>query len=255
MAKSSGLGDRFYLDGYDLSGDVASLDTISGGPAPLDMTTINLFANARIGGLRDGSMSFTSLFDYVAAPPPVTEHNALSTLDTTDQVCTYFHGGGIGNPAASCNAKQLNYDPTRGTDGTLTLKVDMTANGYGLEWGVELTPGIRTDSGPVAASAANSFDTGGSLAFGGQAYLQVFSVTGTSVTVAIWDSADNITFAAVAGLAFAAVTPAGAPESFRIAIANTATIRRYVAVATTGTFTNAQFAVMLHKNEVAGVTF
>src|SRR5215471_14582410 len=117
MAKGSGLGDRFYVDGYDLSGDVASLDQMSGGPAPLDTTALNQFANSRIGGLRDGTLSFTTFFNYVAIPPPFTEHNALSPLDIPDEVCTYFHGAAIGNPAASLNAKQMNYDPTRGTDG------------------------------------------------------------------------------------------------------------------------------------------
>ena len=30
MAKSSGLGDNFYIGGYDLSGDVASLGQVQG---------------------------------------------------------------------------------------------------------------------------------------------------------------------------------------------------------------------------------
>jgi hypothetical protein len=30
MAKQSGLGDNLYVAGYDLSGDIGSLETISG---------------------------------------------------------------------------------------------------------------------------------------------------------------------------------------------------------------------------------
>ncbi len=99
-----------------------------------------------------------------------------------------------------------------------------------------------------------SFDTGGSLAFGAQAYLHVFAFTGTDATIKIQDSADNITFADVAGLAFTQVTGLGAQ---RIAISNTATVRRYVAAAvvTAGGFTALSFAVNLHKNEVGGVVF
>lgn len=64
MAKSSGLGDNFYVGGYDLSGDVASIDQISGGPALIDVTPIKVLANARIGGQRDGSMKFTTWFEF-----------------------------------------------------------------------------------------------------------------------------------------------------------------------------------------------
>lgn len=90
-------------------------------------------------------------------------------------------------------------------------------------------------------------------AFGAQAYLQATGFAGTSVTVTVQDSADNSSFAAVTGLAFTAVT--AAPNAQRLATANTATLRRYVRVATTGTFTSASFAVMLNRNPVAGVSF
>ena len=64
MAKTSGLGDNFYIGGYDLSGDLASLDKVSGGPATLDSTPIKALAHSRLFGLRQGSMSFTSFFEY-----------------------------------------------------------------------------------------------------------------------------------------------------------------------------------------------
>lgn len=64
MSKQSGLGDNFYCGGYDLSGDIASVDKISGGPALLDVTPINVSANVRIGGRRDGDLQFTSFFEY-----------------------------------------------------------------------------------------------------------------------------------------------------------------------------------------------
>lgn len=91
--------------------------------------------------------------------------------------------------------------------------------------------------------------------FGAQAYLQVTGFTGTDVTIAIQDSADNVTFANVTGLGFTAVTAANTTQ--RIATANTATIRRYVRVATTtsGGFTSATFAVMFVRNPIAGQVF
>jgi len=84
MAKQSGLGDNFYIGGYDLSGDLASVDQISGGPALIDVTPINSSANVRIGGLRDGSMQFTSFWESTVA---VTSPGVPST--TVPYVSTY----------------------------------------------------------------------------------------------------------------------------------------------------------------------
>jgi hypothetical protein len=246
VSKSTGLGQRLYLGGSDLSGDIQSV-TATGGPALLDVTDITQLAHSRLGGVRDGSLSLVSYWD------PSVAHPVLSALPTTDQLVTYATGTTIGSPSASLNGLQINYDGTRGTDGSYTFGVAAQADGFGLEWGVMLTPGMRTDGSATAASSSNSFDTGGSLAFGGQAYLQVAAFSGTSVTVAIWDSADNSTFLAVSSFAFTAVS--AAPAQQRIAVVSTATIRRYVAVATTGTFSNAQFAVQLTKNPIAGQVF
>lgn len=405
MAKTNGLGDNFYIGGYDLSGDVASLDQISGGPALLDVTPINKSAHVRISGRRDGSMQFTSFFEFGGSGNPVFEHDALSGLPRTDTIASYFRGAAIGNAAACVNGKQINYDPTRDNTGNLTIKCEVQANSYGLEWGKQLTAGMfaasnsltgdnstfeggignwvlgsnatiaqsgsqhhggtkslavtsaasgdmtalssaagsyatqafavvpgnqvvvqawvrsavsaRTcsvgldflDSGGSAVSTAygtgvadttsgwtlitatltvpatsafasvnvkvastggaseihyvddveyfllpSSLDTTSSLAFGAQAYLNVTAFTGTDATISVQDSADNATFAAVSGLAFAQTTAIG---SQRVATGNGATIRRYLAVnvATTAGFTALSFAVAINKNTVAGVTF
>jgi hypothetical protein len=248
MPKGTGFPAAFYIDGVDVSGDIQSLGKISGGPAALDMTAINNSAFARQGGLRDGGMDFVAYFN----PGAFLTHAKLSALPAADVICSYFNQPAIGGDAACLNGKQVNYDPTRGTDGSLTFAVQAVANGFGLEWGTQLTPGRRVDGAATAAGPANSLDTLASAAFGAQAYFHLFAFTGTSVTISVWDSADNITFAAVAGLTTTALTVASA---VRVAISNTATVRRYVAVATAGTFTSADFAVALHKNEVAGVVF
>lgn len=246
MSKQNGLNSRLYLGGDDLSGDIQSV-AISGGPALLDVTDITQSAVSRLGGERDGKINIVSYWD------PVLAHPVLSQLPTTDQIVTYATAPAIGAPACSLNGLQINYDGTRGTDGSYTFAVEAQADGFGLEWGVLLTPGMRTDATATAASSANSFDTLASASFGGQAYLHVNAFSGTSVTVAIWDSADNSTFAAVSSFAFTAATTASTQQ--RISVINTATIRRYVAVATTGTFSSAQFAVQLTKNATAGIVF
>jgi hypothetical protein len=408
MTKTAGMGDRLYVGGVDLSGDIQALNRIGGGPAAGDSTDITQSAMDRFGLLRDGSIEFVSYFDA----QPAQAHPVLSALPTSDVTLSYFRGVAVGNPAASLVGKQVNYDPTRGQDGSLTFAVQAQANGFGLEWGVQLTAGLQSlanflataasgsadNSGfeasagtwtgagncTVAQSAAQahsgtqslgltssaggdmtaahcgagafatqmfvvvpgqavvvqgwfrsavsarscavgvqwytsggasistvvggsvtdstsawtyatatlnapataafgravvrvlatgagaevhyaddvyanvmpaSYDSGGSLAFGGQAYLHVPALTGTDITIKIQDSADNITFADVAGFGFTSVT--APPQAQRIALVNTATIRRYIqAVAvTTAGFTAGSFAVMVVKNPIAGQVF
>jgi hypothetical protein len=80
----SGLGDNFYIGGYDLSGDISSVDSISGAVAVLEATALKQSAESRLYGLRSGIMKFTSLFEnsVVASSPAVP-------LSTVPYVSTY----------------------------------------------------------------------------------------------------------------------------------------------------------------------
>jgi len=242
VPKQSGLGDALYLDFYDLSGDVGAIDQAGGGPAALGVTAIDKSAMERLGGLRDGGLEFTSFFN----PSANQEHAALRGLPTTDRVVSYFRGTTLGGEAASLVAKQINYDATRGEDGSLTFKVQALANGFGLDWGRSLTAGKRTDS--TATNGASVDHTDVSTAFGWQAFLHVFAFTGTSVTVTIQDSADDAAFANLTGGAFTAAT---GQTSQRLEGGRTATVRRYLRAVTSGTFSNAVFAVVFVRNLTA----
>jgi hypothetical protein len=246
MSKSSGLGDNAYVGGYDLSGDVLSLGKIGGGVAVLDVTPINASAHVRIGGLRDGGIDFVTAFD----PAVGQEHPVLAAQATADVQVMYMRGTAIGNAACCEIAKQIDYDPTRGADGMLTSAISTLPNAYGVEWGTQLTAGLRTDT---TATTGTAFDFTASTSFGFQAYLQVTAFTGTDVTVKLQDSADNSTFADLASGAFAQTTAAHTTQ--RIAVGGTATVRRYVRATTitSGGFTSATFAVVLVKNAVATV--
>lgn len=315
MAKSSGLGDNFYIGGYDLSGDVASIDKISGPTALLEATTIKQSAESRLAGLRSGSMQFTTLFEntgttttpgfpltntnvtnanawpvfvtitggtltsvkvnnvqvgttagtyvvpagqpisitYSVAPTwawagVLTEHNALSTLPKGDTVATYFHGNVLGNPAASIYGRQLNYDGTRDNTGQLTLQVEIDSDGFGMEWGYELTAGLRADTAATVGAAYT--DTAGT-AFGAQAYLQLVALVGTNVDVSITHCA-TIAGSYTSLMDFGSQTGIG---SFRQSVSNTTTVNQFLKVVTTGTFTYAQFAVQFTRNLAAGQVF
>lgn len=317
MAKQSGLGDNFYLGGYDLSGDVSAIDKISGGPALLEFTTVSKFAHVRQGGKRDGSISFTTFFDYTgttnapAVPGSGTPlvstlnwavlvtitggtmsnvvingtsvgagagtyvlpalgtitltytvaptwtwiaigaaHNALKVpIPNTDLIASYFRGTVIGSPAAGMVSKQTNYDPTRDNDGNLTLKVDLLANGFGVEWGEQLTAGLRADTAPTVGPVR---DDGASSNFGAQAYLQLAELVGTNVDVAI-------THSTTSGGAYTSLIDFGsltsAPQALRGFVSNSTTVNEFIKVATTGTFTYAQFSVIFVRNLIAGQVF
>lgn len=239
MAKQSGLGDYLLIDGYDFSGDIGSVGRIGGGPAVSDITGITKSAMERIGLLRDGGIDFTSWFN----PSTDQQHDVLSALPYASRQETYCRGLGLGSQAASLVCKQLNYDPTRGQDGSLSIAISGQGDAYGLEWGVQLTPGKRTDT---TATNGASIDGAASSAFGAQAYVHLTAFTGTDITFTLQDSADNATFAAITGGAFTAMTGIGAQ---RIQTARDATIRRYVRLATSGTFTSATFLVNFIRND------
>lgn len=244
MSKQSGLGDALYVAGFNLSGDIGSLGRIGGGHAVLEVTGIDKSAHERIGGVRDGSIEYSGFFN----PSASQLHARASLLPTTDQILTYCRGTLLGSPAASLVSKQLNYDGTRGQDGSLTFAVTAQANAFGIEWGRLLTAGQRVD---VGATNGASIDTLAAASFGAQAYLHVFFFAGTDVTIKIQDSADDAAWADVASLAqFVA-----GPQSVRLATAGGATVRRYLraVTATSGGFTDVRFALAVVKNETAVV--
>ncbi len=241
MAKRSGLGMRLFLGGYDVSGDINSFGTIQGGPNPLDMVDITQEAWARTGGQRSGSVQFTSFFNDAAD----RAHPRLSSMPTADVDAMGLVGTSIGSSAFALRAKQINYDGTRGADGMLTFAVDLQSNDFGLEWGEMLTAGRRTES---AATNGTALDGAASTSFGWQAYLQVFALTSGTPTIKLQDSADNATFADLTDGGFGAIT---AHSAVRIASSSTtATARRYVRVATTGTFAGLDFAVLFARNPI-----
>lgn len=245
--KQTGLASNFYVSGYNLSGDIGSINRIGGGPEAMVITGIDKSAIERVGGRRDGAMDFSAWFN----PSAAQAHPVLSALPTADIIASYFHTTTLGSPAASCLGKQINYDPNRGQDGSLVLATNVLATQYGIEWGKQLTAGRRTDT---AATNGSSVDFGvGSTAFGLQAWLHVFSFTGTSCTVKLQESSDNAVGDAFADVTGGGFTAATGITSQRIATSATQTIERYLRVVTTGTFSECTFAVHVTRNDTAVV--
>jgi len=250
MAKSSGMGMKVVVDGYDISGDFQSLGRLGGGPAVIETTGVDKSAFERIGGRRDGAIDAVTYFntDTIAGGAATDRsHLVLRSLPLTDRMVSVAHPAS--GEAWNVIAKQGNYDPTVAADGAITIAVNALANGYGLEPAKLLTiAGTATQGGQGSLLGV---DFGAAGAFGLQAHLQLLAFTGTSVVVKLQQSSDNgvgDAWADVTGGAFASLTARGTQ---RIETVRNQAVERYLRVTTTGTFTNAVFLVTAEVNTVA----
>jgi hypothetical protein len=249
VTKQSGLGQNFYLDGVDLSGDTGSASRISGGLATvLPVPGINREAMERIGGGRDGGITWQSWFNPAAGKA----HPTLATLPTGDRLATWVHRPLFGVAAACVVAKQINYDGQREANANFPFTIETQGNAFGLEWTEQLTDGPDTFTGAASGSGLDYGAGIGTTNFGLQAYLQVFApFTGTSATVTIQHSNDNgagDAYANIAGAGFTAVS--AAPGSQRIQTARNTAIKRWLRIDVTGIFTDLTIAVFVVKNLV-----
>lgn len=237
MAKASGLGGAFWINGYDLSGDVGMVNSVRDSQSLLDVTGIDKSAMERIPGIGDGEISFTAFFNDAAG----AAHPVLSAMGSTDKITTYSVGSSLGGPAWSTLGKQTDYGGTRGEDGSLAFNVQVqTSDGEGLRAGELLTAGKRTDT---EATSGSTVDGGAATSLGAVLYLHVFAFSGTDVTIKVEDSANGSAWSDLSGASFTSVT--SAPTSQRIALSASATVRRYLraTTTTTGGFTSVTFAL------------
>lgn len=244
MAVSTGLGGQLFVDQYDLTGDIPSVQRMAMPSGVLDFTTIDKSAMRRGYAHVDGELAFTSFFDDGTD----LEHTALKAKGSgADRVCSYLQGSAIGNMAFGLVSKQINYDGNRNADGSLVFDIQMLANQYGSNFTTQLTAGKRTDS---AATNGSSHNNGAASANGLVVYVHLFAFTGTSVTIAVQQSSDN-----GGGDAFANILATSAlttPTAVRLATASlTTSVEQYLRVVTTGTFSNAVFAVHVSRDAYA----
>ena len=235
MAKQSGLAQEFFVQGYDLSGDVSTINNDSSPRAVLDVTSINKSAIERLLPRTDGMLNYNTWFDDAA----LQEHVILSSLPTTDSLVLWALGGSRGDTAAMLVSKQLDYPLTRGTDGSLAATIDCQGNGEPLEWGVMLTAGKIVHSSATASGSGTSYDQGAATSNGMAAMLHVADIDSGAPTVVVQDSANNSSFSTI--ISFTAVSNGAEPTAERKSLAGS--VRRYLSVATTGTFSNLDFAV------------
>ena len=246
MTKQSGLGDAFFADGYDLSGDIMALGNLNGGISVLNHTDITQEAFDRAGGVRDAAMELAVFFNDATD----RAHARLSTLPRTNVEVMYCRGTAAGKRAAALTGKQVNYDPTRSQDGGLSLGVQIQNSLYGLDWARLLTAGkVTVVGGGALASVDFGADQPGN--YDAQAYLHVFSFTGTDATVAIQTSTDDAAADPFDDrITFDQITTAPHAQRKTMTSPGSQLMERYarVNVTTTGGFSELIFAVAVHPN-------
>ena len=236
MAKSSGIGDKLFSHGNDLSGDVGAVNRIETLVNLLDVTAIEDASMVRLQGHSDGAIDFNSWFNDAA----LRAHPVASALPTTDILLYYARGATLDNVMAALTAKQVSYGGARGTDGSLAFSIATQANGVALEFGEQVTAGKDTHAS--ATSSTGKVDTA-QTTLGGVGYLQGFSAATGTATVVIEDSSDttNGIDGAWGTLLTFATTSASWPAGERQTV--TGNVEKGVRATTTGTFTTAVFAV------------
>ena len=244
MAKKSGIGQQFYLQGVDMSGDVGSLSSIATPRGIQVVTGIDRDAFERILTQTDGAISFSAFLNDVAGGT----HLTLGALPITDVHIMYMTGETLGDPTFCMVGKQVNYDPTRAADGSLTIAVDAKLSaGEPAEWCRMLK------SNGTHASATDEtghlVDSGGvQTTKGGVGYLQHFSAASGTVEYDIEDSSDStngIDGAWANLLAFSDVATPYTPIAERVEV--TGAVEKYVRCSTNGTFTTAVLAMAFRR--------
>jgi hypothetical protein len=233
--KLTAIGSECYVGSYDLSGDIGAVTNLEAMLATINVTPINKSAPELIPGRRDGSMSFAAFYNVDAGQ----EHAIFSAAPRTDVQATVAIGTpAVGSPAGSMIAKQMNYAGTVGDDGSLGFTVNLEGSAYGLDLSGGAGDGLLTagkESFATGTVNGTAIDLGTTdTEFGAAAYLHVFSHGSGTATFTIQDSDDDVTYAAITGLAFTAVTGA---TTQRLQTAAGATIRQYVRVQKTGVST------------------
>lgn len=241
MAKSSGLGQRLYVHGFDISGDVSAINTWSTPSEVLPATGIDKSAHERMYGRQDGLLDFASYFNDATGQ----EHDALKGLVKTDRLLMWLLGTTRGDQVACLFGKQMNYDFDRPQSGALLATVQAKANGFAGEW-ADLLVAKVTHSGATNETGINA---GSSSSAGGVGFLQHFSGSGGTNEYDIEDSGNSNN--GIDGdwlnlLAFSDVADPWTATAQRVEVSGT--VEKWVRASTNGSFTTAVFAMAFKRN-------
>jgi hypothetical protein len=243
MAKSDPLAQEFYLHGYDIGGDIGAIEKLATRRVNREAPDITLSAMARLQGLGDGEMAFSGYFDDAAEKGLV----ALKGAPTTDVIAMWLKGGTIGDTGATLVAKQVSLDWTRNQDRSLGFTAQcIGAAGVVLEFMEALTPGLTTHG---SAGSVASKDDAASSASGAAAVVEIVDIDSGTPTIIIEDSPNDSSWSTL--ISFSAVAAGNEPTAERKTVSGT--VNRYLRITTTGTFSNADFAIAYRRGTAQDV--
>lgn len=242
MAAAAGKTAALYSGGIDLSGYFRS-GSINGVAAVEDSTVWGAAtaAHAYTPTLLDHTAAFGGFFEGGADKVDEELAAALGT-DSTPIMVWLPAGDAVGNRAFPIMADTTAYEITDEVDGLIEVSAEVQGNGW--------YPGIvlAAKATYTSTSTGAAQDNSASSANGGDAFLQIFSVSaGDTIDAVVQDSADGSTdWQAIA--TFTQGTDANDPQAQRVVIAGT--IRRYTRAVLTlgGASISIVAAVQLHRN-------
>jgi hypothetical protein len=223
---------RIYSNGYDLSGAASKIGTVG-------RTT-----DAPKGAsLTDGVMNTVlGRSDIVCGPinaflqAGATDiHDRLGSAEGTHNILIAFGINGVpavGNPVFAACMEQGEY-AVDGTEGIAGVNIAFPGASYSSPKGYSNPFGLLVHANgaeTAANTAVATIDAGASSSKGGVFVYQLFSSTG-AVTLSLDDAAANTgngDFSALSGATSGSITAAVSPKSGMIALAQTATVRRYI---------------------------
>jgi len=221
MAKVNGLNVRFYVEGYDLSGDANALSALGYTNELLDVTALDSSARKRIIGIVDSEITCDAWFDNAASKQHAIWTSNSGKQPTADQGVLIPMGASVGDSSVGLVAKQGTYSVTRSPGSAISANAVFSANGSAAEFGKMLT---AHDDTITSSTSGTAVDDSSSSSSGGSWFYQIlaFSAVGGNArwTVNLQHSSDNSTYTDVSS---AHVTAIGAART-----EFTGTLNRYV---------------------------
>lgn len=240
MSKKSGLGNRLYVAGYDISGDVGAVSNIATPRGVQENTGINKSATERLLLKVDAALDFDTWFNDATGEL----HDALSGLPTADVLAIFAQGTTRGDVGFGLTAKQLNYDWSRAEDGGLAGSTNLQQSGGERPiWGEMIAVKETLAS---AGSLTGHIDVGAAQTNSGVvAHLHIFAKGSGTPTVLLEDSSDTTDGDDGSWDTIGTFTIQTARTAERLTVAGD--VEKALRIRVTGTFTNLVVACLIRR--------
>lgn len=218
MSVIHGSKTQVRVNGRDLTGYLKTFDLAD----TIDKADTTVFSNTAktcIPGLRDGTIKAGGFWD--GALNAVDDVMLAALGASTDSIWTLWPSGehAVGDVGYAAACVETTYGVRAVETDVIAVSADANAN-HGIDEVKSHHPLASEATGTIDSA---SVDGSAASTAGGVSYLHVTALTATNIVVTVEDSADNASWATL--ITHSTVVAAGA--SARIALATTATVRRY----------------------------